>query len=997
MKKGPGVLRGGIKAALLGGCALGMFTADMAVAQDKSSETLDEIVVVGSRIRRDTFNSPSPVQVVTREEATAAGLVSVADLLQSNAVSGGSSQINGAYGGFVTNGGPGASTISLRGLGAGRTLVLVNGRRVAPAGVRGSLASADLNSLPTAMVQRVEVLKDGASSVYGSDAVAGVLNIITEPNVDGVTIEGTANRTAHGEGDQTRLSVVGGTKGDRWKVAGSVEYYDRGKLSLADRSWTRCNTDYMFDPATGASADYIDPLTGKPKCYPLTDTGSNGVTINTLGTSTQTGTAAPGATGTRFNRWRPNPAVTTGPLAGFEGVGGSGVNLNVRDTFDPAMLEEDIISPVKTTTAFAQASYELDALGNAELYTELLFSNRKSEQTSYRQLSLDYPNTSPLVPANLQGLGYGLGSSLFSGNGLRAFIGYGNSRSEQEVNFYKTTNGIRGDIPFLPDWKYDLYGSYTKSDGSYSTPSFITSKLAESVDVVAAPGSFSNAALMRRGADGTTNVICRVTVNNPGKGCIPAPVLNAQTIGGKLPDDWKDYIFDTVWGKTIFQETMFSGGVNGPVFSLPAGKVQAAIGAEYRHDKINDTPALESQNGDLLNLTSSKPTRGSDSVFEVYGEVEVPLLADLPLIKSLTVNGSGRYTDYDSYGSDWTYKVGGEYQPFGWLSLRGTYGTSFRAPALYEQFLGATSGFLSSNSDPCYEYGNATNPNRRANCAAELPGQPDFRQTQGITVLSQGGAGTGLEAETSDNLTVGTVITPELPEAFGQFAFAVDYFDIEIKNGVDRVGGSSILSQCYNSPDFRAGGGLCNLVTRDPVTNALTVTDAYTNVSSQLVRGFDYNARWTGDIGPVSLRINATLTKYNSQKSRTFSTDAYDEYNGTIGNPEWVGQLSNTVGYKEWKFTYTTEWLSATESWDLIGVDPATDPYIFKTDAYYLHHAALSYEAEDWSATLGIRNIFDKNPPQISSGYYNRVGNAPLYSGYDYVGRQFFLNMSKKF
>ncbi|HYC05722.1 MAG TPA: TonB-dependent receptor [Azospirillaceae bacterium] len=1006
-----------LKLALLTGAAAMLFTSGTASAQSAqqttpstqtgtqgtpttgTSEDPLEVVVVGSRLRRDTFNSPSPIQLVTREETTAAGLASAAEILQGSGVTGGSAQINNAFGGFVTDGGPGANTISLRGLGAGRTLVLINGRRVAPAGTRGAVGSADLNVLPNAIIERVEILRDGASSIYGSDAIAGVVNVITDTAIDGITVEGQYNRPTRGQGEQGRASVVAGTSGERWKVAGSLEYYERGNLTLADRDWTRCNTDYRFDPVTGQQIDFIDPLTNQPKCYPITGTGSNGVTINTIGTATTAGVGAPGSVGTSFNRWRPNAAVTTG-LVGFEGVGGGLNNINVRDTFDPRTLNRNIISPAQVLTGFGQASYQLDALGNAEAYVELLGTQRDSQQTGYRQLSLDYPRFSPLIPANLQAgqfLPAG-GTTLFPGpTGVRAFIGFGNDESEQNVEFYKATGGLRGDLGFLADWRYDANVTHSMSDAKYRSQSFLTNRLGETLDVVAAPAGF-NPALVRRAADGSS-VTCRVNTTNAAAGCIPAPVLNSQTIGGQLPTDWSNYVFRDIVGDTEYTETQFAGSIDGPLFSLPAGKVQGAFGAEYREAEIDDTPPLDSQNGNLLNLTSATPTRGKDSVMEAFGEVEVPVFADLPFIHELTVNGSARYTDYESYGADWTYKVGGLFSPVEWLSLRSSYGTSYRAPALFEQFQGATSGFLSQQNDPCNNYGApSVNPNRARNCAQELPGQPTFQATQGIATFSQGGAGSGLKAETSENLTLGAILAPELPEGWGEIAFAVDYFDIQIDNGVDQVGTVNILTRCYDDPEFRAGGGLCRLVTRAPVTNQLTVINAYTNVATAITRGFDYSARWTGDIGPANLRLNANVTKYNAQKTRIFSDEPFDEFNGIIGAPEWVGTFDATVGYEEWKVRYGLEWHSASESYDYFGFTQGVDPYIFGTDAYFLHRASVQYTTEAWSATLGVRNIFDKEPPQISSGGLSqRIGNAPLYSGYDYVGRQVFLNLRLSF
>src|SRR6185295_9111703 len=206
-------------------------------------EVGDTITVTGSRLRRDTFNSVSPVQLITREQVTAAGFSSATEALQGTGVTTGGAQINNSFGGFVTDGGPGANTLSLRGLGATRTLVLLNGRRVSPAGSRGSVGSADLNVLPSSIIDHIEILKDGASSIYGSDAVAGVINVITRKNIKGVILEGQYNATEGGGGEEQRYSATAGTTFDRGFIAGSAELYRRSALTWGDRDWMKCQTD----------------------------------------------------------------------------------------------------------------------------------------------------------------------------------------------------------------------------------------------------------------------------------------------------------------------------------------------------------------------------------------------------------------------------------------------------------------------------------------------------------------------------------------------------------------------------------------------------------------------------------------------------------------------------------------------------------------------------------------------------------------------------------
>jgi outer membrane receptor protein involved in Fe transport len=944
----------------------------------------ERITVTGSRILRDTFNSASPVQVITRDETLMSGFASTTAALQSTGATAGSSQINNAFGGFVTDGGPGANTLSLRGLGATRTLVLLNGRRIAPAGTRGAVGSADLNVLPNAIIDRVEILKDGASSIYGSDAVAGVVNIITRKNVSGITLEAQHNAPEDGGGEETRVSATFGFTTDKGYFTGSLEQYDRNPILWGDREWMKCQTQYRRRVTAGVpgewgSLDYIDPITGKPKCYTTGTTGESGVTINTLGTGNMTGVAGPGAIGTTFNRWRPNSAISTG-FVGFEGVGGGANSIFPRDSFDEKMMNQTLISPATIRTAFFQGAYDIGALGNAEVYGELLFNNRESSQTGYRQLSLDYVRGSPLIPEGLRNVPNIGGTSQIALTPiqLRAFIGFGNDRGEQDIDYTKALAGLRGNLPF-GDWTYDLGGTYAKSDATYMRQSWLSDRMRQSLDVVPGPnGTF----------------VCR----DPANGCVAAPVLSTDVIAGVLPQAWKDWTFVDDTGHTKYEETTVTLNTNGTLFQMPHGPARGAIGAEYRRAEIDDTPSLDSQNSNLYNLTSAAITRGSDNVWELYGEVELPLLRGVKGAEELTLNVSGRYTDYKSYGGDETYKIGLLYSPVKAVSFRAAQGTSYRAPALFEQFLGSTSGFLSANGDPCNNYANVATPTRAANCASEgLPG--NFQATSSIQVNSVGGAAAGLKAETSENLTLGMILQPELPTGWGDVSFAVDYFDIEVDNGVARAGASAILALCYDDPDFRAGGGFCNLVTRGTASGPtnLAVNDSYVNLSSDVVKGYDFTLRYVRNIGEGQFRFNGLLTKYDEQAFKLFPDDPYTINTGSLRFPEITGAANFTYTWKEWRFRYGFEYLGKMDSYELVEEDPATSTYLFKTDKYVTHSASVEYKADKWSIIGGVRNFTDETPPPISAGAYNRVGNTLLYSGFDYFGRTYFVNATFSF
>jgi len=965
--------------------ALAVITAVSApLAFSQSSD--QEVVVSGSRIKRDNYTTSAPVQIIRNEDSVLAGFSSTTEVLQGTAVTGGQGQINNAYGGYVTDGGPGANTLGLRGFAPTRSLILLNGRRMAPSGTRGAVGAADLNTLPSSIIDRIEVLKDGASSIYGSDAVAGVVNIITKTNLTGVTTTLNQTATEQGGGNTTNFSLAGGFVGDKSRFSGSYNMTQRTDLTLGDRDWTQCNTDYrrkLIGTTMGdwGSWDYVDPATGKPKCYPITGTGSNGVTINTLGTATRAGVGAPGSVGTTFNRWRPNASITTG-FVGYEGVGGGSNNINVRDVIEPRKFNSSLISPVTNHNFYGQGSVDLDVMGNAELYYEFLANRRDSSQVGYRQLSLDYPFGSPLIPTSMGVTSaFAAPSAITNGQniGVRGFIGFGNDKSSQSVDFNRAVVGLRGALG-KTGWDYDVVTVHSESKGSYTFQSFLTDRMSKSLDVVASGSGF----------------VCR----DASGGCVAAPALTPAVIGGQLPSAWVNYVWQNVTGITKFKEDVVTATATGTLFTLPYGKVKAAFGTEVRNNSIDDSPAADSQAGNLYNLTSSAATRGSDRATDVFGEIEVPLLKDVPGAKELTLNASSRWADYRSYGSASTYKVGALWALEKSVSVRATSGTSYRAPALFEQFMGATSGFVSSTADPCNNWDSSSyvGSNKAKNCASEgLPA--GFTQTSSVTVINNGGAAAGLKAETSQNYTVGAVIQPELPTGMGDISLAVDRFGITVKDGVSRAGYSGILSRCYDSVAFRSGGGFCRLVTRSAGSNQLKVNDSYVNLATDIVRGVDLTARYVNNVADGKLRVNFNATRYDKQANKLFAEDALDDVNGTVTNPKWTGNIDVNYASKDWTYYYGLDWIDSTTSYAYLGLDQATSSYKFDTPAYFKHNVSVKYKdpVQKWDIVVGIRNLTDVKPPMISSGYYSRVGNAALYSGYDYLGRTLFVNLNKSF
>ena len=956
-------------------------------------EEKGDIVVTGSRVRRDEYSAIEPVTVVTAEEITQSGFNSASDALQSSEVTQGSAQINNYFGGFVTNGGTGVNTLGLRNLGPARTLILLNGRRIAPAGTRGSVLAADLNVLPTAIIDRIEILKAGASSVYGSDAVAGVVNIVTDSKVRGVTVEAQVNVPEIGAGVDRRISTTFGFGNDRLDLIGSFEWRKRDAVRLRDVDFTRCPVGGYLDGEGSAfgSADNVG-FDGTP-CFTL-DNG--GVTINTLGVPSRSAVGRTSGTLGSYNRLVPSASTTTG-TPGYLGVG-----LYDRDTFDPASQEEEVVTPVETYTGFLAGTYDVNALGNAELYAEVLGSRRKSSATLYRQLSIDYLRGSPLLPEIFRNGTFANANNVSSGQPVaaRAFVGFGNTDSKQEVDYIRAGVGLRGDFA-LPGWRYDVYAGKSWTDGTYEIESFLVDRMANSM-------------LVTQNPDGSFRCTNSATFAN----CVAAPALSAAVIGGDLPQAWRDYILQNTIGTTKFRETTFSASIDGPLFTLPGGDVQLVLGAEYRKQKIDDTPDMNAQTGNLLGLTASVPTRGTDSVKEVYGELFVPLLADRPFFHNLNLNGSLRYTDYKSYGSDTTYKIAGEWEFFEGFGIRGSYGTSYRAPALSEQFLGATSGFSAAANDPCDADKFPANPANyttaqqtiAANCLAAGLNVATFQQNSSITVFNRGGAETGLSAETSRNWSAGAVIKPRLGGSTS-IALALDYFDIKVSNGVASLGSTTILNRCYSATDFDPTSGFCRFVKRD-ANNILTVTSGYVNLATDVVKGFEFNGRFATDVLGGRLSLNANLTKYTEQSDKLFEEEFLLDSNGTLGTPDWVGSLEATYRKGKVTFRYGVSWLQGSSgTYDYLATSRTTgevdeelaqayrDNYLLEVPDYWLHTASVQFNVtEEFQLTAGVRNLFNAELPKVSStSAYNVVGNAPLYSGYDYVGRTFFMNTTFKF
>jgi iron complex outermembrane receptor protein len=982
-----------------------LYPVGPALAQDEavpSDEPVEEVIVTGSRIRRDTFSSAAPMEVVLTEAAAPRGITDVASLLQTTTVAAGAPQVTAASSSvFVENGGLGASTLSIRGLGPNRTLILLNGRRAGPSGVQGGVSSFDLNAIPMTAIERVEILKDGASSIYGSDAVAGVVNIITKKE-DGAEFDAFFSAPQESGGEQMRLSGSWGKTFERGRVRVTADYNKIEIMQRRDRDFFDCEEQYIFDPETGERVDPIDPRTGSPLCD---DLPWGHVWVYDYAESYGDGTTNVGAPpfllqydfdGLLAANGLPplaapaNPYHMTAPAGWYPVSQGDRLSNSLIDAQHPLHGTQTLIPENEAMTFFLEGEYSLT--DSVTAYSEVLLNRRETVDVGYRQIWTYIYNYDSAGLADDGWLTDPFSAGWTGAQWLSPLSITDHSDQEITVDYTRFVAGLTGEtMPVLESWTWDLSLQYSKSDGEYTNDRVLK-------DALEYP-------FFRTGSCvGETTPIS----NRP---CVDIQWLDPDFLAGDIPQEVKNYLFDVETGNTEYTQWSMEAVMTGDVFEVPAGSVAAAIGLHYREDEILDTPGPITLAGNAWQDDAAGITAGDDSTYAVFGEIDVPLLADRPLVKFLDFNASARFTDVDSYGSDTTYKVGMNWAFTDSFRARSTFGTSFRAPALYELYLANQSSFISARSaDPCINWASNLaqgNISQRIadNCAADgIP--PDHIATVGPTVLTGGGAGV-LEAETSEAFTFGLVWQP----AFAEVNLSVDYFDILVEDEVDKIGGPEIVAGCYASPFF-PNEPLCDQFDRSaadaPLPNAiLTIRDSFINVAKQEIRGVDVAALWTQDIAWGTLSVDTKWT-FNFEDTNALFDETEEDFAGEAGHPETVGNLYVSLDVDQWSFFYGMNYIGETDNFASFGRNTVTNDegelvnidLIAEATTYHSLSAAYNFES-GLVARAGVANLLDEEPPRMTSlgtaTEVDIVGEVAFYSQYDWLGRRFFVNLTMGF
>jgi iron complex outermembrane recepter protein len=1014
------------------------------------------IVVTGSRIRRNNFNTPQNIDVITRDDAVLAGTRSTTDALQSATVTSGTSQISGSFLGFLSDNGTAANTVGLRGLGSSRTLVLLNGRRLAPAGVGPQLVAADLNVLPTSIVQRIEVLREGASSIYGSDAIAGVINIITDTSINGITIDAYADHPIYATaGDTRRISVTAGKTFDRGHITAAFEVRDDEGLTLGDRKDTSCPRELAY--INGEEVGQLTPTGSGIRCFPFARNGG--------GVATGYGFAA------GFQKAVPSrityPGFETGVFDLNGIVGFNSRQLNQRPESPPILLDQTVFSPIRTYTGYVNGSYELGILGDAELYGEGLFTRRKSRQDGIDRPSFLYganPGAAQMyggtytyhgVVYPIEALGKAA-SPFFPVAWANAGVNYFNGliipnktiANKQRVDFWRANGGLRGNLG-LGDWRYDanVQVSRTKARDDRQTP--LAQRLTDVYVAELAPsGTPSQFTLTAQpGSAGAGNVYtCAANITNGaynGNTCVPFNQFNPSTlIYGDVSQEFMNYLYAYQdYTRTKYRQNTLSLGFDGSLFPLPGGDVKAAFGVEHRYDFIDDVPGPGRLNADdpaqaLAYYGKAKETKGSDKVNEAYVEIDAPIFRDRPFFNLLELEGSARYTHYRSYGSGWTYHVNAQWAPIAAIRFRANYGTNFRAPNLYEQFVADQVGFYPETSyDPCAGFGSTLSPDNIVyqNCLAELTpilgaaGALAFEPNGGsIQVTTKGGHGV-VKAEKAKTYGFGGVITA--PKSFADLSLAVDYWHIAVNGEVNTLG-NLILNFCYQATDFPSSPYCAFIGPRkttgkaDQIGSLTTFDNPYLNIAQQVASGIDFDARFAARFLGGRFQTQLQATRNLKQQTEFFPGQGLQDYNGTLGypgngsGPHWVGTLDTrfTTGNNltfRWGVQYVGPSSSAPLSLHLTTLpDGNLAPcqtgspncnlvdFDLKAERYWEHGASVRFLWRNIGQfTFGVNNVFNTKPPKISddgSGF-PRIGNYFANGPYDYRGRSIFANVTRSF
>ena len=893
-------------------------------------QATEQVEVTGTRIQNTNANSENPLTVVTAKEIAQSSAQTIEDVLNKLPSIG----TSGLYG-TTNNGGVGLSCTDIRNLGINRVLVLVDGKRFVHDS-DGVDDCVDLNNIPLQMVDHIEVLKDGASSIYGADAVSGVVNIIMKKHFSGTTATLEGDLPTTGSGSEGELSVTSGQSFDAGNFTLGLDYLNRSPVSQKDRNWAnRINSGYVG----GIGNDF----------------GSGSI---------------PGG---RIANLGLKVSPTGNAVTPFNGS---------TDTYDFAP-SQDLVGGLEkeSLSALGHVDFNEYMTGYVEaFFTHKLTSEQLAPEPVYTNSSAALPFPYFIVPNGnpyLQALTYGGTSlsTLLDGDNAevrKRLTELGNREYTQDTNTIEFTTGLRGVLPY--DVDYDAYYTYGHSDSINQTKNSANiANLEQVVGYSYTPSTF--------GSGGTydPSVCPSFGCTNPFDLSPAAAKYVAFTETDTSAFNLRDYGLDTS---------------KKDVLALPYGSLGLAFGFDHREESGNYFTDNLVATG-LTNESPQQPTGGGFNVTEVYGETRIPILADLPFAKELTADLSGRYFNYNTFGSGETWKISGNWTPVSDIRFRGSLGTSFRQPSvneLYTSPVNSANGFI----DPCNAGATGTTA---VNCAKQgVPASFQTANTQLNTVI---GGNPALQPETARTETAGIIIKPRwIPNS----AFTVDYFRTKINNAIGALDTQTILDTCYASVNLSSS--LCSLIApRDVNHELVNVIATNQNLGVVNTSGIDFGLTYNlplGDYGTVS--ENNEMEYVRHYYTQDVPGGPFIDMAGTLivappGNFAYPRvKDNNTVTWANGAFTfsYTTRFISGMDYYN----DPTAPPVYTKANGFRVvstpniiyHDIEGTYSYRSATVTVGCDNILNQNPPFVPDASTNTNANV-----YDVIGRLVYAKLSYHF
>jgi len=971
-----GTLLSGLMAAVAPGLAHAQATTPAA------GSTVDELVVTGSRIARPNYEQPTPITTITQEALQNSGTTSLGDVLAQlpALASTGTVRANSDSGANVG----GLSFPDLRSLGTSRTLTLVNGQRHV-GGDAGDTA-VDLNTIPTALVDRVDVITGGASAIYGSDAVSGVINIILKDNFEGLQLDLQGGQPLNGSyGQNYSLSVTGGRNFAD----------DRGNATLtffADKQERVKGTqiDGLADWGVVENPDNTGPADGIPDFVyrPYIQTEF-------------------------FHKYGSLiDANTLTPVTGFDAAGNpvaypprTGTNNLFYGSFaQPCPVcystdgETTLIPRTTRYGAYGTLRYQITPnirfRGDLKLVETKTLDTFSSSFTTFEYL-LD--NDNAFISPGLRTILNQNPDSVFYVDRINQDIGGRNANTRRRT--FRTVVQLDGDFDGgFSDVKWDLSYNFGRTKNRFKGfNGLIPGNFNAAIDAVRDPASGQ----IRCRKDAPATWYPGYAPPDPatltGETCVPFNLFGAQNSREAI-----DYVtYEELRTHTITQQVATATATfdSSRFFSLPGGALKFAGGFEWRREEsknIND-PFVKSG---LAEAAAQPDAFGGFEVKEAFLEAEAPILRDAPFARELTLNAAIRQADYSHAGNATAYMVRGTWSPVRDLTFRGTYSKATRAPNITEAFLPATPGF-SGVFDPCEASSITANPNRAANCAAlgVTFQQATDNQFAGVTSGNQ-----NLRPERAETWTVGFIAQPRFLPGF---SLSLDYYDIVIRDAISFLDPQDAADKCVDGPALATE--YCDLIIRDPATRQITsYLSTYLNQAKLATAGYDLQMSyshgvddWTSGMGPLSRldgRVTGSITLNYIEKLRQFAfqdfPDTVDRQEAEIGNPRWsfISSLSYVQGPVT--LTWESQFLDRSRRNKERTLERNDRPYV---ESVWYHDLIGRYRFEavggQMEAFVGVNNIFDKTIPVGLTGNNSVAGDA----SYDILGRYLFAGLRARF